>query len=475
MPSVSISDPASIDRFEAIAGHATLAHYVRALHVRFGYYEHKLIYNIQTFAEHLVSVWRRSAPYRDTGKGATLSAKIYEDWVKFSRAEKRDIELLVEDGRESMKLLTRLHTEYQRRYEKQDRLWLNVLGRIATAMAWMPHATRLVMDDGHDIPLTIPAAATTNTPVPSPALSPERLIVPYTWATALMERYGDPPLEMALLLPAVLRDKGVVLTALRIHRLFLPSEFPLWPLPPDEDGEQPVAPPLEAVWLHTACDALRVFEFTPCYLLDDDGYDQWPTEYRRRLEGRYLSDVFEWILTASKHITHVSFDLKAMDDDHVHWTVMHGKHWPNLRVFHLYNSDLSVRTIPRFLAAAASSLTDLRLEGVQVTPVCFHGFPYDPETNSKVVDLLRARYLESGRNLRVQLRDPSGAELARRIAGGRLISDAEQEHLRSLFDSGEGTSSAVEDYIHGLGEVNPVVKFGDPSPPCQICPNYLTQ
>ncbi|KAH6616134.1 hypothetical protein B0J18DRAFT_413441 [Chaetomium sp. MPI-SDFR-AT-0129] len=464
VPSVSISNPASIDRFEDISGHEVLARNVRAVRVRFDYYEANFISEIRAFALLLVEVWDHSAPSRDTEKGAILSAKIYEDWLNLAEVEEGDVKNLVGDGRESMQLLSRLHTEYKRRYEMQQRLWPTVLARIAAAMARMPHATRLVIDDGHNLPLTAPTA------VPSPIVPPECLIVPYTWAAAFKAGYGSPPVDMVFSLPAALRKEGVVLTALRIHRLFLPDDFPLWSTPEHENGEE-LGSPLEAALLHTACDSLRVFEYTPGWVSGDDDNDEWPNDHGW-LFVRDLDDVFAWILKASEHITHVSFDLNLKYGDYADKIVMMAKHWPSLRVVHLYNGQLSLRAIPQFLAAVACTLTQLRLEGVTVAPVCVHGYPYNQETYSwaKVVDLLRACHLDFGCKLRVQIRRPAGAEFSDRIAGTSWLSKEEQEHLRSLFDPVEGTSSAVEDYIHGLREVNPVVKLGEPSRPCLLCP-----
>ena len=295
---VSISDPSSVDRLEQITGHMAFAPYVKAVHVYFDVYEEALAADMRLLAAHLIHVWRGSSFLKGAAWAQTLD----------------DLEAFCSDGieancdEESMRLLRREYAEYQRRYEAQKRLGESVIDRIAKAMARMPTATRLILDDAPDVPS--PAAAAS-------LKEGGWLLTPTSWATAFKLSRSPPPINMLFALPAAVHQAGVELTGLRIHRLRLPYEFPLW-VPPHADWEwfQEETLPPEANELREACGSLRVFEFTPgyepgCWPAGSPTHLAWPDMATSSVKHhRSMEDVLSWILEASNRLTHIRVDLQ---------------------------------------------------------------------------------------------------------------------------------------------------------------------
>ena len=449
--SVSISDPSSVDRLEQIASHRAFAPYVKAVHVYLDFYEPKLMTDIWALAGHLLHVWRGSDLARWEG-GAW--ARVFDDWEILRNGE------LGKEGPErrgetlkSYGLLRREHLEYRRRYEAQQRLCPLVVERIAKAMARMPRATRLVLDDGPDTP-----------PHPDAISVPGKggwLTAPTTWATAFKLGRGDPPIDTLFSLPLAAHQAGVRLTALRIHRLRLPSEFPLW-LMPDQDWDSP--PPPEAAKLREACSSLRVFEFTPgyepdCWPTASPTYLKWPYTSVPFLLRPQLKETLEWILTASGSFTHVRVDLQMIHAGVSYELAMPAAPWPwpHLQVLHLQDGELEVVTLRHFLSATANTLAKLQLDGMYLCSQSVGSWPgvQGPYSWSTVLDQLRAHRHSSGGRLTIQINRPCGAEF-----DDQTVSETDMAHIRSLFDPADGGPSAVDLFIQSLTDRNPVVQFG---------------
>lgn len=493
--SASISNPSSIDRLEEIADNAAFAPHVKAVRVCFEFYESRLAEDIDKLPWHLIKLWTRPMSSDSLPMSGDLVTwrRALRDWQLFRRAiETYGIENgprwpheppLGDEQLESMRLLKAEHTEYRKRYEAQQRLGKDVLQRIAQAMARMPQATGLILDDGPDTPRPVDG---------------KWLATPTNWAAAFKHHRSSPPIETLFELPAAISAAGVKLTALRIHRLRLPSTFPLWlptnnrrtdlPLVNWWDPDWVIDPPPEphqALALRDACRTLRVVEFTPGYepgssQFGSPTYLKWPNMSWPRIK---LYQTLDWLLSSATHPTHVSLDLRivhssdphttaaptnpncSFDGDPFHISMPNGRWWPHIRVLCLRNGWVALPRMMEFLVDTAGTLEELRLEGMEL---CAWERPGGGHAHSwlEVLDKLRehCRALRSGelggregRELVVKLRRVHGAEFE-----DPLVSKRDMAEVRGLFDEeyrGSGMSRA-ESYIQGVYEFNPLVELG---------------
>lgn len=510
--SVSICDPASVDRVEQIAGHPALAPYVKAVRVCFGFYEAELAADARRLADRL------------------LNSMKFQDWAAFRQGghvmqwmygSQETLDPKAEDS-EGMRLLRKQHAEYRRRYEAQQRLAPSVVDRIAAAVARMPRATRLVLDDGPD-PGTPPP--------PAPATQERWLIAPTTWATAFKLGRATPPIETLFALPAAIHRAGVTLTALRIHRLRLPSEFPLWLPPSDPEDEEdlpdlpltpsvsspPPDPPLpaQAVALQAACSSLRTFEFTPLYdpnswLSASPTHLQWPGMSTYPGPRTRLDEVLALILPPttttlsrspspppSPHLRNLSIDLQMIRAGIPHELAMPPPSpddaspppaWRAIRTLHLRDGALEARTFTAFLSATRATLRALRLDGMRLCSQPAGPWPgtQAPFSWARVLDQLREHCLdvaaaaasaaaspdaaaaagqgEEGqggqdgqKTLVVRIRRPEGAEF-----DDQAVDAEDLAALGALFDEEveDGGLSAVDEFVQGLRGANPIVELG---------------
>ena len=82
-------------------------------------------------------------------------------------------------------------------------------------------------------------------------------------------------------------------------------------------------------------------------------------------------------------------------------------------------------------------------------------FPQLPYSWSSLLDQLRGHVCGRDRGLTITLRGPRGAEFE-----DQWISEADEACLHALFESDETGLSAVERYIQGLTDRNPLVEAG---------------
>ncbi|KAK3897961.1 hypothetical protein C8A05DRAFT_19372 [Staphylotrichum tortipilum] len=447
--SVSIHDQASVDTFERIASDPAFAPHVRAVRVHFDAYESGPAKELRALAELLVYVWRASPLLQDSAW-----AHVFKDWAAFSQDGDQS-----QLAPESMVRLCREHVEYQRRYCAQEALLPTVLDRIATATARMARATRLILDDG---PETLPASAAV------PAAAGGFLTTPTSWTTAFKLGRGAPPIDALFSLPAAVHRAGVRLTGLRIRRIRLPANFPLW-VAPGRDWDDP--PPPEAAALTAACRSLRVLDFTPGYEADC-----WPSASPTHLEWPGWStspdpyvcvgDVLGWLLSRSSELTHVRVDLSVarLGGDVPSFELAMPAPplpWPRVRVLHLSDGDVEAITLAQFLAAAGRSLEELRLDRMRLCSKAVGGWPYTLAQFSwaAVLDRLRAHVGGSGGRLRIRVRSPDGAEFE-----DEGVSEEDMRIVTGLFEEGETGLSAVGGYLQGLRDDNPIVAAGKTKP-----------
>jgi hypothetical protein len=479
--SLSISDPASVDRLEHIAAHGAFAPHVKAVHVYFHFYEAGLAADIRKLAAHLLwsrpnllQVWTTDATpalLLPGGKTRDEWNQIFDDWETFCHGQQ---EKGGEEEAESMRILRREHAEYRRRYEAQQQLAESFVDRVAKAMARMPRATRLVLDDDPYTPTPPWATA-------APA-TPDWLIAPTSWATAFRLRRGSPPIDPLFTLPAAVHRAGVDLTGLRIRRLRLPREFPLWLAPERREGysggiHDPDPLPREAEELQAACRSLRVFDFTPdyepnCYNTYSATHLTWPglDMFSELRTGMY--EIVEWILT-SKNLRHVRVDLQMVYGGIPEEVIMPSPPWPNIQVLHLQDGILDFAGLVGFLEATAGTLTHLHLDGMYLTGRYVGPFPGTrlPFSWSAVLDLLhdhcrwsREQRGSSGLAHTAAAQEPLTVRLRRPISAefdDMQVSEADKAYIRALFDpDGDDGLSPVERYIHGLTDRNPLVEAG---------------
>ncbi|KAK4150850.1 hypothetical protein C8A00DRAFT_36540 [Chaetomidium leptoderma] len=352
---------------------------------------------------------------------------------------------------ESTQLLRKEQAEYRRRYEAQQHLSHSVVERIAKAMARMPKATR--------------------------------------WATAFKLGRSSPPVETLFALPAAVHRAGVELTGLRIRRLRLPDELPLW-LPPIPLGApwdprvnaDPRPPPPEAVELRAACRSLRVFDFTPDYEPNCWGSTASPTHLEWPGKSSWwgpctkLDDVLDWIL-ASRSLKHVRVDLQMVQGSSVYELAMPCQPWPHIQTLHLQDGYMEFVTLTDFLSAIAGTLRQLHLDRMCLISKGVGPWPYvhAPYSWASALDMMRALCCQPRRersgssgdgcgNLNeeppiIRIRQPAGAEFC-----DRSVSEADMAHLRALFDPGDDGDnsglSAADRFIQGLSDRNPLVEAG---------------
>ncbi len=160
--------------------------------------------------------------------------------------------------------------------------------------------------------------------------------------------------------------------------------------------------------------------------------------------------------------------------------------WAHIQVFHLQDGRLEATALASFLPATTGTLTRLHLDGMYLEskfagPQSTILLPY---SWSVVLYLLHAHYRRrrgqhssSGGGgggdddykrliqtaaaqepLIVRLRRPGGAEFV-----DQSLSETDMAHIKALFDpdddEGDGLS-AVEGFIHGLRDRNPLVEAG---------------
>jgi hypothetical protein len=504
--SVSFSDPSSVDRLEQIAGHGALAPYVKAVHVRLDHYEADLANDIRLLAGYLVRhmiqgprAWVQALVGAVSPttvlplpgcKTKAVWDQIIHDWRQLGRRQEEgsgseDADSAsydtpapeAEDEKsESMRLLRREHAEYKRRYEAQQRLGQSFGERIGQALARIPKATRLILDDGPD-----PHA-------PRPATE-EWLITPTSWATVFALDRGSPPIETLFGLPAAVHRAGVELTALRIHRLQLPDDFPLW-LPPKGQEDLFYAPdyppPREIGELRAACGSLRVFEFTPGYQPDYPltafiTHLRWPGAATRSGPGRDLFELFELIL-ASRNLRQVRVDLQMINGGNPSELAMSSPAWPHIQILHLQAGYLEVAALDRFLSATAGTLTQLYLDDMRLQSAAAKEWPHHwpPFSWATTLDMVRThrRPREHGgggdgsgdNHISLAGTSPAQEPLAIRIRRPRRaefddesLSKSDMAQISALFEpdgDGGGDLSPVDRFLQGLSDRNPLVEAG---------------
>ncbi len=438
--SVSISDPPSLERLEQIAGHTLFAPYVKAVHVSFGFYEPELVADIRLLAAHLVHIWR----------GTGRLAQTLDDLDSFCYEE-----IEANSEKEGMRLLRREHAEYQRRYEAQQNLGLSSAAeRIAKAMARMPKATRLILSD------TPPCSAAAAAPADG-----GWLLRPTSWATAFKLNRGSPPIDILFGLPAAVHKAGVMLTGLRIHRLRLPAHLPLWsPRPEDWESIYNDPPPPEVGDLRAACCSLRILEFTPdyepnCWPTASPTHLAWPgMTASYMMVCRPIGQLLGWILTASSRLTHVSVDLQLVHGSFPYELAMPASplSWPCIRGLRLQDGTLEARTLTNFLSATTDTLTALDLEGMLLCASAVGDWPFTTPPHSWAVVLNQLRdHARSSVCRSIRLRRPRGAEFE-----DSSVSETDMAHLRSLFEPDDVGLSAVDRFIGGITDRNPLVEAG---------------
>ena len=375
---VSLCDPSSVDRLEQIARHEVLAPHVKAVHAYFAFYEDVVAMDMRELARHLVRVWRDSEL-----PAGSIWLRVFDDWEAFSQDPVDAVggaaqTAQTEQTRESMQLLLRLYLEYRRRFHAQPREggYARLIQRIARAMAQMPRATRLILDDAPDLSRMPDLQPTSNTAVVClPAAGElEWLVTPTAWATALEQERSAPPIEPLFALPLAVHHTGTALTGLRIHRLPLPSTFPLW-VGRDPDWDRP--PPPEAEELRKTCRWLRVFQFTPDYEPWDwragpRTVNAWPGRPDFLfLPWTRIGEVLEWILFAAGDLTDIELNLEKLSfggDLNGILPLPCPLPWPSLRALHLRNGNLDSTALAHCLEVTSGTLTQLHLNQMRLGP-----------------------------------------------------------------------------------------------------------
>lgn len=234
----------SLARLQQIASHPTIATGVRAIRFNPAFYSSELAENIGRFAatsaerlRYAASAYQpqvkamRMHPF-DADDYYELSGAIQEinnmadDWEKYEATLQQDpmeASPLSEDKEWSVALLLQAHERYQQRRDAQQRLLQDraLVQSIAAAMAKMPRASRLVIDEQPTLLLYWDGRVRRDYAkwvLPSPErLLDQELAWPHSWREAKELGIQDIPTELLVALPVAIHRSGVSLMELRIN------------------------------------------------------------------------------------------------------------------------------------------------------------------------------------------------------------------------------------------------------------------
>ncbi|KAI6362910.1 hypothetical protein MCOR25_006058 [Pyricularia grisea] len=499
--SCSVLDSKSLDVLDEISHHATFSSLVKVVHARIGFFDAVITKDPTNLATYLSWAWRKYSESNNNAPSALVDA-VVDDWERLSKDPSSEV------GAESLRILHSIHAEYKRRYLAQWDIHRSgtALRRLARAMARMPAATRLVIDDdryrvpSHLGPLMV---ATVGAGVVDDS-SLAALAAPMSWCncwqfkdihapvTALESCH--PPIDLVINLPVAVHQAGVALTCLRILNLQIPEALPAW------DSGSVYLRPLKLSGreeLREACQTLQVLEVT----LGDysirgccSGGVRTSVQHTRNLgwghqpesevQSTLLAHVVKLMLSKSLrhlHLDSTSLDFRLLnnenwqDDDFCEH--MFGDHpLPNLEVLHLSNNALGDGEELIQLILKSEAIYQFRLRDVRIGVL---GHPWEVFESggwAKILEVLREqtpRMRENELRLRGWVLDETPVRI--RSVNWSEISGSPRELYfvaQSLFTEEIDGFTAVEHYIRGATDKNPLVEL-DKLYPYDEWDNYL--
>ncbi|KAI6556704.1 hypothetical protein MCOR08_009787 [Pyricularia oryzae] len=488
--SCSVLDSKSLDRLDEISHHAIFSRLVKVVRVRLGFLDEVIAKDPVNLATYLSWTWRRHSKASDNAPSPLVDA-VVDDWERLSMDPSSDV------GAESLRILKSIHAEYKRRYLAQFEAHRSgaSLRRLAQAMARMPAATRLVMDDeDHQYRNTSHLGALLIATVGAEVVdesSLAALAAPMSWYscwhlkstrapdTAL--KLCHPPIDLIINLPVAVHQAGVALTGLRIINLQIPRYVPAW------DSGAPYLRPLKLSArdeLREACRTLQVLEVTPViYVIGNhctkdckEAVDPvenfgWTYQPERRVQWTRFATIVKLML--SKSLRHLHLDSPSISFRLASWANAHngddfcehmfgGYPLPNLEVLHLTNNSIGKGSELIQLIRNSEAIYQVRLIGISMRILADSGELIEEEGWSLVVDGLQEqtpRMRDNWLRLRGSVMNDEPVRITSASWGELNASPPELWDLgKDLFAKEIDGFSAVEDYIRGATDQNPLVE-----------------
>ncbi|TLD25420.1 hypothetical protein PspLS_05919 [Pyricularia sp. CBS 133598] len=500
--SCSLLDPEATDinKLETISQNGDFSSSVRVVHVRLGFYDPVIAASLENLALYLSWAWEEFATEQH-GSPFDRVHKIVRGWALENPTDHK-----------SLQILRTIHTEYKRRYSLQLELHRSgsALSRLAQAMARMPAATRLVLDDEQPSassrlgPLILASLGEANGPSYS-GLS--NFAAPISWFDCwqLKTKFDRspfnecrPPIDILINLPVKIYRAGIGLTGFRVLNLQIPSYVPAWNmLDRVEEMAGPInlAKPAELI---EACRSLEVLEITPGYWLGggmrsggkylavvcNRSCFNWPVRdpTRRLRPWTLFFDIVRCMLSRNLRQIHLNSPILPFNPIiegfwppplDIHFEFDFGQRMfadhptPNLEVLHLSNTDIGVPFGLGAVLRSAARLREVRLFDVQVGPLASpEGHPSE-DGWAWLIQVLREvfpRMYENGSvtgSSRSAMVRSANHILLKYVSWMEFTGSPTKlgTLAKSLFeDELDDGFTAVDNYIRGAADINPLVK-----------------
>ncbi|TLS30635.1 hypothetical protein PpBr36_02501 [Pyricularia pennisetigena] len=516
----SIFDPKSLESFERLSQAPFFSRHVQVAHVHLGFHDPLIANNQETLAAYLCAMWEEYIQ-RMPKEGSFVTETIpmvmetvqywalVADGQKKTAAKKKNnptADVNKDDFKFGicMRMLGLIHTEYRRRYLAQQYLRKSGDGirRVAQAMARMPRATRLVLDDARCPGPEELGAAMVILLGQGPKYVRDSDCAMFatlvSWVTCWKFKKDDEipmksplkyfrvPIDLIIDLPVAVHAAGVKLTGLRILGMQIPNAVPAWDChdpygwiqhPPHNFSDQINLPgPKE---LREACKGLKVLEITPLY-----GYNCFetvrnaatsPFRDRNDYDLTRLSGIIKYM--AAETLTQMHLDCASIlyrDEEgfnHEHSDrLFKASRWPNLQVFHLENARIrNTETSLLKMLRELPDLCEVRLDHVALISF-YRPSNMAPQASwSYVVDNLRDEIPRLCENRKQRGLEQNLPIIVRRATvSNRLAWESYcclqiyQDYVDDLFNIRDHTGcTKVDKYLLGATEVNPLVKLND--------------
>ncbi|TLD15948.1 uncharacterized protein PgNI_02026 [Pyricularia grisea] len=386
----AIFDAKSLESFERLSQDPFFSKQVHVVHVHLGFHDPLIANHHEALAAYLCTMWEEFTQVMPKDGGfATETLPLVMETVQYwslvadgqkkpaaienkntiAEVNKNDAEFCL-----SMRLLGLVYKEYRRRYLAQQYLRKSGDGirRVAQAMARMPHATRLVLDDARSpgpehlgsLMVTTLARGLKEVYEPDCAM----LATHISWAACWKFKKDEDipmksplkqfrvPIDLIIDLPVAAHTAGVKLTGLRILGMQIPNAVPAWDCydpygwirhPPLNFPDQINLPGPEE--LREACKGLKVLEITPLY-----GYKCFtkvrnaftsPFRDRNDYDLTRFSGIVKYMMPETLTQIHLDCasilypDTEGFREDHSD-KLFKASRWPNLQVLHIQNARI---------------------------------------------------------------------------------------------------------------------------------------
>ncbi|ELQ33556.1 hypothetical protein M0657_008512 [Pyricularia oryzae] len=516
----SLFDAQSLESFERLSRDSFFSKHVQIVHVHLGFYEPLLADSQEALAAYLCTMWgeyiQRMPKDGDfvtetipqvmktvqhwslVADGQKKSAPINKN-TPIPEANKNDAQFIT-----SMRILRGIHDEYRRRYLAQQYLRKSGDGirRLAQAMARMPHATRLVLDDDRSPgPEHLGAAMVTILGAGLQAAFDSGCALFATtvsWAASWQFkkdddipmksplRYFRPPCDLIIDLPVAVHAAGVKLTGLRISGMQIPNAVPAWDCydpygwvrhPPYDFSDQINLAGPEA--LREACKGLKVLEITPMY--GDDCFARVRSavtspfrdinDYDLTRLGYVVKYMMPETLT-QVHLDCASIGFRDEDGFREEYSdrIFKASRWPNLQVLHLQNARIkNTETSLLKMIRQLPDLYDVRLDHVGLIafyrPLRMAG----QASWSYLIEHLRNEVPRLCENRRTRGLEQDLPIIIRRAAVSERTAfevyccqEIYQAHVNELFNVCDiAGRTKVDNYLLRATEVNPLVTLNN--------------